>query len=252
MPRCLLEAYAQGTFLIEVTADQLMALARALDDPVLTIAPWSCTRSLLEPGARSCRLLDPTASAHERVRRSLALRYKGLEQQRTWGRSRYGGEFEKWIESKLVEVTDLATELGFDPILNEGKRSGAGEQWVSATDVVENSLGEAANYRLLSAINHGHVWALELGCFREVTPEGTTIDSVESILGGTRYRKHIEPGNVRFLCGLSGKTLLLALTSKGTLFGWQQNILNAVARAVEDCSDEVRGMLKADWTEWTA
>ena len=45
--------FAQGSIQIEVAADHLMALRKALSEPAQTIAPWSCTRSVLEASAIS-------------------------------------------------------------------------------------------------------------------------------------------------------------------------------------------------------
>src|SRR5512143_1723492 len=41
-------AFSQGAVLIEVAADQLMAFIKTITQPAQSIAPWTCTRALIE------------------------------------------------------------------------------------------------------------------------------------------------------------------------------------------------------------
>src|SRR5687768_9940331 len=77
-------AQSQAWMLLEVAADQLTAFLKTVSEPLETIAPYTCVRSLLEAAALASWILDPTIDVRTRVSRSLALRYEGLVQQLKW------------------------------------------------------------------------------------------------------------------------------------------------------------------------
>jgi len=81
-------------------------------------------------------------------------------QQLRWARAA-GGDPAK-AESRLGDIAAVATSLGYKPILDKGgRRVGAGQQMPSVTDLIGTILDEEAHYRLLSAVAHGHHWALQ-------------------------------------------------------------------------------------------
>lgn len=51
-------AYSQGSILLEVAADHLSAFVSTLQEPIQTIAPWTCARSVLETTSLSIWLLN--------------------------------------------------------------------------------------------------------------------------------------------------------------------------------------------------
>lgn len=50
-PESLHMAHGQACMLVEVTADQLTAFIKTISEPVETITPYTCVRSLLEAAA---------------------------------------------------------------------------------------------------------------------------------------------------------------------------------------------------------
>jgi hypothetical protein len=158
-PESLHTAHGQACMLTEVIADQLTAFIKTISEPVETIAPYTCVRSLLEATALGCWLLDPAIDARARVARSLALRYEGILQQQKWARA--AGEDPSNAQSRLAKVTDVANSLGYPPINDSrGKHYGAGIRMPSVTDLIRDVLDNEPLYRLLSAVAHGHHWAI--------------------------------------------------------------------------------------------
>ena len=175
-PESLHTAHGQACMLVEVTADQLTAFIKTVSEPVETIAPYTCVRSLLEAAALGCWLLDPTIDANTRVSRSLALRYEGMLQQQKWARS--AGEDPAKAQDRLDEVADVAHVLGYPPVNDSrGKRRGAGTPMPSVTDLIRDTLNEEPLYRLLSAVAHGHHWAIHRLSFA-LAPSGDTTSAI--------------------------------------------------------------------------
>src|SRR5574341_767357 len=127
-PESIGTAYSQGIVLIEVAADYVFAVTRTLTEPAETIAPWACVRGVLETSALSMWLLDTGINANERVKRSLAFRYEGLDQQKKFAQSTDGNIDPQIIISRIDEVEQIALELGFDKVTDKrGKRIGIGQ-----------------------------------------------------------------------------------------------------------------------------
>ena len=161
-PDLLKTAYAQGSILVEVAADHLIAFTRAFTEPVLTISSWTCVRAILESGAIASWLLDPKIERKIRVQRSFAFRYEGLIQQVKFGRSTGDENNIKDAILRVDEVEEKALEIGFERVLDKnGKRIGIAMQMPSTTQLVNEILREESSYRLLSAIAHAHPWALQ-------------------------------------------------------------------------------------------
>jgi len=152
--------YSQALLLIEVAADQLTAFLKTTEPPFETIAPWTCVRALLEASALGCWLLQPGIPMHSRVGRSIALRYEGLQHQRKFIGS-LGKDPSETVE-RIDFVLEQSQSMGFDPVMDRKNRRhiGAGERLPSSTDLIASQLGEEAMYRLLSAVAHGHSWAI--------------------------------------------------------------------------------------------
>ena len=153
-------AHSQTWILMEVIADQLTAFVKTLMEPVETIAPYTCVRSLLEAAALACWLLDPEIDAKIRVSRSLALRFEGMDQQARWAKA--AGYDPARGKQRLQDVIVVAAEMGYEPVIDaRGRVSGAGQHMPSVTTLIHSVLDEEPLYRLLSAVAHGHTWALQ-------------------------------------------------------------------------------------------
>ena len=175
-PQSLDTAWSQSALLIELGSEHITAFVKTITEPVEVFACLTCIRSMLEPCALASWLLDPRIDAHTRVGRTFALRYEGLEQQLKLIRTDV--ESENYLQEiqgtkdRIDEIDHDALKIGFAPIVNKnGKRTGIGESMPSATGVIKLMLDEEFMYRLLSAVTHGHNWALmDLALTR--APEG--------------------------------------------------------------------------------
>lgn len=167
-------AHSQASILVEVAADQLTAFVKTVTEPVETVAPYTCARSLLEAAALACWILDPEIDARARISRSLALRYKGMTQQMKWARS--VGLDPIRARRRLEELVALAANLEYAPVKDSrGRSCGAGQPMPSVTNVIAEMLDEEGLYRLLSAVAHGHHWALQQLSFEKAAHFDTLV-----------------------------------------------------------------------------
>ena len=146
-------AYSQGGILIEVAADFTYAVTKTLTEPAETIAPWACARGVLETSAISMWILDTDINAHERVKRSYAFRYEGLDQQKKFAQATRGKVNPQTIIQRINEVEQIGLELGFNKVVNKkGKRTGLGQEMPAITEIVIKMLNKELDYRLLSGM----------------------------------------------------------------------------------------------------
>lgn len=229
----VMTAYSQGTSLIEVVADHAIAFTRTVTEPVLSIAPWTCIRALIEASALACWLFDLKIDVRMRIQRSLAFRYEGLSQQVKYVRAMQGegSSFIKKVVARIEDVEHIALKLGFLKVENRKReRIGIGQQMPGTTEIVRNMLNEEPNYRLLSAVAHAHHWVLQQLSFRLSDEQGNSLEEVEDQDKGRFLEKNIEPSAVAYLCALAGKYFAKPLKYKFILFGWN-------VRRLEDILD---------------
>jgi len=157
----LFTAYSQGHLLLESASDHAYGLTRLLTEPIQTIAPWTCVRATLEAAAYACWLLTKEINATERVARSLAFRYMGLEQQLKTARCMSDHEFSADTLKRLDELQAEAISLGYKVILDKvGKRISVARLVPSATECIRSQLDGEVYYRICSSMVHSHVSAL--------------------------------------------------------------------------------------------
>jgi hypothetical protein len=125
----LVNTFQQGSILIEVAADQLIALSRSLSEDVLTFAPWTCLRALMEASALSCWLLDLTTSPEKRIARGFACRYEDLSQQKLIAHWRGDTAGEAKVDAHITKIEREAGALGYQPV-----KKGIGLQWPGPTN----------------------------------------------------------------------------------------------------------------------
>lgn len=173
-------AHSQASILVEVAADQLTAFVKTVTEPVETVAPYTCARSLLEAAALACSILDPEIDARARISRSLALRYRGMTQQIKWARS--VGLDPTRASHRLQELVVLAASLEYAPVTDpQGRLCGAGQPMPSVTEVIAEMLEEEGLYRLLSAVAHGHHWAVQQLSF-EKAPYFDSLNTTSGVM----------------------------------------------------------------------
>ncbi len=160
-------AFSQGHLLLESAFDHVIALTRLLVTPVPTIAPWTCVRGGLEAAAIGCWLLADDIGAKERVGRSFAYRYEGLSQQVSLARATSNESEGKKTEMRIEEVEAKALDMGFGRVVTtKGRRNGIAQRMPTITALVRDVMGEESLYRILSAMAHGHSFALIQLAFR--------------------------------------------------------------------------------------
>jgi hypothetical protein len=228
-PKSLLDAYSQGTMLVEVAGDHMMAFAKTATEPVQTTAPWTCVRSLIESCALAAWLLDPNIEPRTRVQRSFAFRFEGLSQQVKFLRS-IGDEIasSKAI-SRIDEVEQAALRLGFSQVQDKnGKRVGIGQIMPSITEIIKRTLDKESPYRLLSAMAHAHPWALQQLSFQK-TEEPKVYVSEDSREGGKMnlLEKHLAPVSVAYLCNEVVTAFSEPISYKCQIFGWDMKHLES-------------------------
>ena len=221
-PESLETVYSQGTILVEVVADQLIAFTKTVTEPVQTIAPWSCLRAVIESSALANWLLDPSIDAKARVQRSFAFRYEGLSEEAKFLRASKDEPSRNKIISRIDEVEQNALELGYSKIEDKnGKRCGIGQTMTSLTDIITDTLKEEAIYRLLSAMTHAHPWAVQQLGFRQIKKEGSPTNLDPGSLSNLKlFEKHLEPPCVASLCRKAVEVFSKPTISESKLFGW--------------------------------
>jgi hypothetical protein len=223
-PESVKTVYAQGSALIEVAADHLMAFVRVTTEPVQTMAPWTCVRAIIESGALAAWLLDPGIDVRTRVQRSFAFRYEGLRQQVKFGRASGNEPDTEKAIARIDVVEDAALKLGFSQVRDRrDRRIGIAQQMPPTTQLVSEVLGEEATYRLLSAIAHAHPWALQQSSFRKV-------DSKDNHF----FEKNLESIAVAFLSITAANSFSKPVWYKCQLFGWDVKRLESIFNSAYD------------------
>ena len=230
-PQSIVSAWTFGTELIEFGREHVSAFVKIVTEPVEVIACWTCVRSMLESCALSAWLLDPTIDAQTRVGRVFAYRYEGLEQQLKFGRAidRSSAEI-KAEEDRIDRIEQDVLKLGYPLVLNKkGKRNGLCQQMPSATDMIDTVLDEGITYRILSAVVHGHHWAINQLGYKPVMGD---VD-----LGGVLAKKFEKTDDLKgiALLGLCAmKALSRPLWNQCHYFGWDALQLEKILESVAD------------------
>ncbi len=217
-PDAVFNAMALAGQLIESADDHLSVISKILVEPIEIIASWTCIRSMLESCALAAWLLDPSIDVRTRVGRGFALRYEGMEQEQKLCRAmkRPETEIDK-SKANMDEMERDALALGFAAVTDKnGDRIGVGQRMLGATDVIKLMLDDEVMYRLLSAVEHGHHWAIRQLCYEESTADDEEI-------GGTQtraFKKKISVDKVAVLTSCGVQAFLRALWNQCHYFGW--------------------------------
>ncbi len=160
-PGSIVNAWCLAQQLIELGADHLSALSKLLADPVETNAVWTCVRSMLESCGLATWLLDPEIGGKDRAARTFALRFEGMQQQLKYGKATNTPEIAlELIEKQITKMENDAIYQGFARLQKKGKRTAVAMPMPAATHTIKATLDEEATFRLLSAVAHGHAWAM--------------------------------------------------------------------------------------------
>jgi hypothetical protein len=129
---------------------------------------------MLEPCALAAWILDPRIDATARISRVLALRYEGMSQHIKAARASGATQAEiDLIANRISRVEQDALALGYPPVRDrKGRCIGIAQPMPSTTELIGSVLNEEKIYRVLSAVSHGHSWAIRQLCYIEVGSEG--------------------------------------------------------------------------------
>ena len=233
-PELLVTAWCMALQLIESASDHAAAFVKTITPPIQPIACWTCARSMLETCSLASWLLDPHVSAHTRVKRGFAIRYKEIEQYLKYVRTIDGRDEDlQRIKKRIVDVERDACELGYPPVTNKmRKRIGIGQVMPTVTTVIKCILDEEGMYRLSSAVIHGQSWATRTLGSRRV-PEG---DSKPTI-GGVpvaRFQKDVDIDKLAPLGLTVAKAFAKPVWDNCNYVGWDKERLIVVLDSTYD------------------
>src|SRR5581483_5637345 len=85
------------------------------------------------------------------------------------------------VNARLDKMDTDAQGLGFPRVLDKKqvKRIGVGQIAPSATEIIDLMLKDGKQYRLFSAVAHGHMWAIyQLGFMQSTTSPNPAVGNV--------------------------------------------------------------------------
>lgn len=230
-PESIVTAWSIGIQLIEFGGEHLTAFVKTVTNPAEVIACWTCVRSMLESCAISAWVLEPAIDAHTRVGRVFAYRHEGMEQQLTFGRVSNMALVElQAAEDRLNDVEQHALTLGFAPLRDgKGRRTGIAQKMPGATDLIKTVLDEEVTYRLLSAVAHGHSWAIIPLGFKQVANNVTFGSTVAK-----GFQKTDDVKGIAFLGIRTMKALGKPIWNQCRYFGWDLTRLEGILENIAD------------------
>lgn len=220
--------------LIESSGEHVTAFVKTITEPMEPIACWTCVRSMMETSSIAAWLLDPKVDAKTRVGRTFALRYEGLDQHLKFCRTAKIAPTEIANEEKRMHsVEDTALTLGYPKLRGkDGKRTGIGQVMPSATEMIKMMLDEEISYRLLSAVAHGHHWAIVRLGFAPAHGPDINIGGVLA----KPFQKAVNVEGIAWLAKISAKAFALPLWNQCLYNGWDKarlaGVLDTMANAI--------------------
>ncbi len=168
-PELVRDVHYRGVLSMEAAADHLVSFADLLTEPSKTVAPWTCVRGLLESSAIGIWFLNPHIDVRERIARCFAFRYVGFVQQiKFFQVSKESSRIED-VRRRMTKVEKDALSLGYPKLVDKtGNINGIAKQMPSITTLIGTTLDRESEYRLLSAVAHGHHWATQQTSFRVI------------------------------------------------------------------------------------
>lgn len=160
-PESTRTAFYTALLLHDLAVEHARLFLRGLDEK-LPLAVCSSVRVVLENTALALWLLDLGIGAPQRICRVFRYRYRGLDQQRRIRVDR--GKDTRAIEAKIRRLGQEATNLG----VRVGEKRGLPTlaRLPAYTDLIaKRDKPFGVLYRVLSAIQHGHDWAIREWCY---------------------------------------------------------------------------------------
>ncbi len=225
-------SWSSAFILIELGAEHVSVFLKTLKAPIENIACCTCIRSMLEACSIGAWLVDPAIDPEIRAKRAFAYRYEGMSQQLTLAQTVKAnpGEIQK-CKDRIDQVENRACALGFPKVVNKrGERIGIGQQMPSATSIIELVMGDPHAYRLLSAVAHGHMWAITQLCYKKA-------ESIKPSPGYYHLEKSLNIKGFAMLSVSAISALSRPVWNLSRYFGWDllriEEIFEKAADAME-------------------
>ena len=211
--------HIQASLLLIQGAEHLSAFLELTSYKTPSLAPSANARAIVENSALARWLFDSNIPIRRRVRRSLALRYADLIQQKKIVKARDKNTDITKIDQRIDAIEALSVELGFELIINKkGNRDGVGERMTPFTEIVKNEIDHEANYRVLSSLTHGNVSTLrQLGY--QIIGDDRSDD-------GAIIEGYVSPLVILYMIHVVADAFSQAVEAKTRLFGWDIERLN--------------------------
>jgi hypothetical protein len=231
-PDTVYGASAIGVTLIEMGADHLSVFSKILVEPVEVTATLTCVRSMMETCGLATWLLDPNIDATARVSRVFARRYEGMQQQVKFARAAGFPATDIDAQKARIDAVERdALALGFKRIEDRfRKRIGIAEQMPSATELIKITLDEEKMYRALSAVAHGHHWAIQQLCYE-------ASESDDEDVGGTKtkaFKKQASIDKTAWVGLCAVRALIRPVWNQCRYFGWNHQEFEELFENVAD------------------
>ena len=243
-PELVSSVHIQGILRIEVAGDHLIALGRAISEPVLVFPSWLCLRALLEASASAAWLLDPAIDVDTRVRRSYSLRFEGLGQQKKIANTQGDTKVVADITRRIDDLANEAATLGFTVRHDKnGRATGIDPQFPGPTELVKDVLAEDVLYRIASGVAHSHDYAITQLGFRQ--DGGRQVDSPLAVSNEIAVTKHMSFEHVFVLCAQAAEKFTVPVQHLTQLFGWDAVRLAAIMANHKRAFSQVIAPLRA-------
>jgi hypothetical protein len=228
----IIDVHSRGLLSMESAADHLMVFVDSITEPAKTVAPWTCVRGLLESSALAVWFFDPMVDAKVRVGRCFAFRYDGFTEQvkffRVQGMLAHIGK----VQQRIEKVEQDALALGYTRILNKkGEVFGIAQRMPSIVEIIGQTLNKEAEYRLLSAVAHGHHWAIHQIGFQVIETERSKNGIEKSLV------KHLHPISILYLANIAVMVFAKVLWYLWRLYGWN---LEEIERLLDRIYDQLK------------
>lgn len=217
--------------LLESGMEHVQALGRITIPDSLILASATCVRSTLEPCALVLWLLDSNVDEQERIGRVLAFRYAGQEESRKFAKSANLIKDERHAKDRINEIINDANGRGYRILKNrQGKKIGVHIHVPSTTNLIDEYLDEEELYRLLSAVAHGHEWAIRSFAFQQARQPTMVVDGVPAT---AFLKRRNDPRIISWLAIMIAKAFSMAAIAYGNYLGWEGTELDRI-RSAED------------------
>lgn len=227
-PEPLRTSLSLGAQALEHSADHLFALSDACVSPVSPFAAFTLARGVLESAATALWVFDTDIEGKERVERGMSLRLVGLEDQKKLSRTTPAGpdtdEVTRKITNRIEDMITAAGARGVEPHRNRRERvDGFGSKMPGRLELVSRVPGGEFDYRLFSAVAHGHSWSLIGVGFKPSGEQNLAVKSPEPIV-------------LVYVCSRAIDFFARALWAQVYLYGWKSG---PFARLLEETCDSI-------------